>query len=253
MKDILLTVSQKRILNDSVVELVFAAKEKLPPIRCGQFLHLKVGGAYLLRRPFCIHAFTEQTVTVVFAVVGGGTKQLASCKEGDTLYAVLPIGNGFTLEEKNKTVVLLGGGLGCAPLATVPVLYPDKTYHSYLGFGNKDAVLFEQTFAAFGKTTVATNDGSYGKKGFVTDVLKEDLARVKPDVILTCGPTPMLKAAAKLTLETGIPAYMSGEQRMGCGVGACLVCTCAVKGEDGVHNKRVCVDGPVFKLEEVLL
>lgn len=254
MKDILLSVAKKTVFNENVVELVLAANEKLPPIRCGQFLHLKVGGAFLLRRPFCIHAFSETTVTVVFAVVGGGTRLLASCKEGDAFYAVLPIGNGFTLEEKHKKIVLLGGGLGCAPLATVPVTYPHKTYYSYLGFSDKSAVLFEKTFAAFGKTTVATNNGSYGKQGFITDVLRDDLEEIKPDVILTCGPTPMLKAAARLTLETGIPAYMSGEQRMGCGVGACLVCTCAVRGEDGVpHNKRACVDGPVFSLEDIEL
>lgn len=254
MKDILLTVAKKTVLNERTVELLLASEEQLPPIRCGQFLHLKVGGAFLLRRPFCIHAFTETTVTVVVAVVGEGTRALAACKEGDAFWAVLPIGNGFTLEEKHKTVVLLGGGVGCAPLSTVPVTYPDRTYYAYLGFASKQAVLFEQTFAALGKTVVATDDGSYGRKGFVTDVLRADLPKIKPDVILTCGPTPMLKAAAKLTLDTGIPAYMSGEQRMGCGVGACLVCTCAVRQSDGtVQNKRACVDGPVFSLEDVLL
>ncbi len=166
----------------------------------------------------------------------------------------MPIGNGFTLEEKHRKIVLLGGGIGCAPLATVPVTYPDREYISYLGFSTAENVLFEKEFSSFGKTVVATDDGTCGRSGFITDALRADMAKISPDVILTCGPTPMLKAAARLSLETKVPAYMSGETRMGCGVGACLVCACDIKEKNGeIVRKRACVDGPVFRLEDIVL
>lgn len=255
MKDITLTIHTKRALSQNLWEFTLVADEPLPPIRCGQFLHLRLGGAFLLRRPFCIYKFTENSVTIVAAVVGKGTRYLAALDEGTRLSAVLPIGNGFTLEENHRKIVLLGGGVGCAPLVTVPVTYPDREYISYLGFADKSAVQFTDDFTAFGKTVVATDNGSYGRHGYVTDVLRADLPSLGgADVILTCGPTPMLKAAARLSLDTGIPAYMSGESHMGCGVGACLVCVCDIKEKNGeIVRKRACVDGPVFRLEDIIL
>ena len=254
MKDCEFILRKKRNLTDNIIEFTLHSNEQLPPVHCGQFLHLKLGGKFLLRRPFCIYKFDEHTVTVAVAVVGGGTRYMAELREGDKLSAVMPIGNGFTLESKHRKIVLLGGGVGCAPLATVPVSYPDREYISYLGFANKKSIAFTEEFNKFGQVVTCTDDGSFGRKGYVTGVLGEDIDKIKPDVILTCGPTPMLKAAAKLSLESGVPAYMSGESRMGCGVGACLVCTCAVKNPDGsVSNKRACVDGPVFNLEDIIL
>lgn len=254
MKEYTLTITSKRQPVAGVYEFVLSADEDLPPIHAGQFLHLGVGEPYLLRRPFCIHKFTARTVTLIVAVVGGGTRALARKKTGDTVQAILPIGNGFTLSPEHKKIVLLGGGVGCAPLATVPVSYPDRTYYSYLGFVTKDAVFMQDAFAPFGQTVVCTDDGSTGRAGYVTDVLKEDIAAIAPDVILTCGSTPMLKAAARLSVQCGVPAYMSGESRMGCGVGACLVCACDIKEKNGeVVRKRACVDGPVFDLKDIVL
>ena len=254
MKDCEFILREKRKLTDNLIEFTLYSEEKLPPVHCGQFLHLKLGGQFLLRRPFCIYKFDTHTVTIAVAVVGGGTRYMEKLNVGDNLSAVMPIGNGFTLTDKHRKIVLLGGGVGCAPLATVPVTYPDREYISYLGFANKNAIAFAEEFGKFGKVVTCTDDGSYGRKGYVTDVLREDIKKIKPNVILTCGPTPMLKAAAKLSIECGVPAYMSGESRMGCGVGACLVCTCAVKNSDGsVSNKRACVDGPVFSLEDIIL
>lgn len=254
MKDHTLTITSKRQRIADVYEFVLQADEDLPPIHAGQFLHLSVGEPYLLRRPFCIHKFTDRTVTIVVAVVGGGTRALAKKEPGDTVQAVLPIGNGFTLTPAHKKVVLLGGGVGCAPLATVPVSYPDRTYYSYLGFTTKDAVFMTDAFTPYGKTVVCTDDGSLGRAGYVTDVLEQDIKEIAPDVILTCGSTPMLKEAARLSVRCGVPAYMSGESRMGCGVGACLVCTCDIKSENGeIVRKRACVDGPVFDLKDIVL
>ena len=254
MKDFDLRIEKKTELIPGVWEIVLAAPEPLPPIRCGQFVHVKVGGSYLLRRPFWIYKYSERTVTLIVAVVGGGTKQLCALPVGAHVQTILPIGNGFTLSDEHKKIVLLGGGVGCAPLCVVPVTYPNKEYHSYLGFATRDAVLFTKDFAAFGETVLCTDDGSAGKKGFATDVLRADIEALRPDVILTCGPTPMLKAVARLSAETKVPAYMSGETRMGCGVGACLVCACALRAKNGeIVHKRACVDGPVFDLEDVLL
>ncbi len=254
MKDVLFTLAEKKLLCDGVWEFTLASQEALPPIRCGQFLHLKLDGAFLLRRPFCIYKYDTHSVSLVVAVVGGGTRRLAELSAGTRLSAVLPIGNGFTLEKKHRKILLLGGGVGCAPLATVPVTYPDREYVSYLGFSRASNVMFEKEFGAFGKTVVGTDDGSYGRGGYITDILAADIDALCPDIILTCGPTPMLKAVARLSHQKKIPAYMSGESHMGCGVGACLVCTCAVKQPDGtIANKRACVDGPVFNLEDILL
>jgi dihydroorotate dehydrogenase electron transfer subunit len=254
MKDVRLKLKRKKTLAEGVLEFEFSSAEKLPQMHCGQFLHIKVGGEFLLRRPFCLYKYDDYSVTLIVAVVGGGTRRMSEMKEGDEVLAVLPIGNGFTLGAEHKKILLLGGGVGCAPLVSVPLTYPDKEYVSYIGFSNERAVMFKDEFAKFGSVTVCTDDGSAGRKGYVTDVLRQDIEKIKPDVILTCGNTPMLKAAARLSADTKIPAYMSGETRMGCGVGACLVCACAVKEKDGsIVHKRACVDGPVFRLEDVLL
>lgn len=254
MKDFVLTVTENVKLTDTVRRFVLASERELPKINCGQFLHLQVGGRFLLRRPFCIHKFDRNSVTLIVAEVGGGTKMMSQFKVGDKVNAILPIGNGFTLGENHRKIVLLGGGVGCAPLTSVPIVYPDRQYISYIGFSTAEAVILENDFAAFGRTIVCTDDGSVGRSGYVTDVLRADIEKINPDVILVCGPTPMMKAAAKLSYDKKIPAYMSGETRMGCGVGACLVCACAIKNADGtVSHKRACVDGPVFNLEDIIL
>ena len=120
-------------------------------------------------------------------------------------------------------------------------------------FSSKEKVCLTEQFA-FAKTTVCTDDGSVGYRGYPTDACRADIPSFKPDVILVCGAEGLMRAAAKLCLETGVPGYVSTESRMGCGVGACLVCACAVKNPDGtVSNKRACADGPVFSLKELVL
>lgn len=256
MKDILFTVDKIEFINDKNFKMVIRAPEKLPHIHCGQFLHLEVPtGGILLRRPICISNYDDYCITTYIVIVGKGTKELSKLKPGDKLRAILPIGNGYILEENHKKVVLIGGGVGIAPLITVPKSYPNVEYFTYLGFGTKSMVMMQDDFKAVSKElTVCTDDGSYGKKGFPTDYLDADISRILPDVILTCGTTPMMKAVAAVSLKHNIKAYMSGESHMGCGVGACLVCTCAVKQPDGsIKNKRACVDGPVFSLDEIIL
>jgi dihydroorotate dehydrogenase electron transfer subunit len=255
MKDVQFCVEYNKPLCGGVFELKIRAEEKLPPVGCGKFLHIETGNpSLLLRRPFCICKSDAYSVTVVVAKVGAGTASMSELKKGDKVRAALPLGNGFTLTEAHKKVALIGGGVGCAPLLSVPSCYPDKSYRAYLGFPDAGRVILESDFAAVCKTSVATDDGSYGRKGFVTDLFADGLEEFAPDVILTCGPVGMLKAVAKIAAARNVEAYMSGEARMGCGVGACLVCACGVRGGDGlVHSMRACADGPVFNLKDVVL
>lgn len=253
MKDILFTVAYNKPLFDRVHEIRLESSEDLPDMHCGQFLHLEVKDVpTVLRRPFCLYKFDRRSVTIIVANVGKGSARICAMRVGETARAIVPIGNGFRLEEKHKKVALIGGGVGCAPLAALGACYPGREFRSYIGFAKKSAVCFESDFAAFSKTTVCTDDGSYGYHGYPTDALAGD--DFTPDVILTCGSMPLVKAVARLSAETGIPAYMSGESHMGCGVGACLVCVCALKNEKGeIEHKRACVDGPVFDLKDLVL
>lgn len=255
MKDYRMKVVYNKEVAPDIYELKLNSKEKLEEIICGQFLHIKVpDDSLLLRRPFCVYKYDETSITVIYAVVGKGTKAMVKWKAGDEVLATLPLGNGFMLEEKHKRIVLLGGGVGSAPLLAVPVTYPDKEYFAFLGFTQKNKVLFEEDFRQVAQTQICTDDGSYGYHGFPTQALEEQLQQIRPDVILTCGSHAMMKGVAQFSLKHGIPAYVSAEARMGCGVGACLVCTCGVRQKDGsVVNRRVCADGPVFKLEDLVL
>ncbi len=255
MKDYTVEVTENKKIADGLYELTFASTDcGFEGLHCGRFLHMEVPGK-LLRRPFCLYKFSETSISVAYAVVGDGTRNMTFLKRGDRLKVTLPLGNGWNLEEKHKKIVLLGGGVGCAPLAYVPVSYPNRKYYAYLGFADKSKVAFEHEFALRSEKVVCTTDnGSYGVKGFPTQALEKDLKEINPDAILVCGPRPMLKATARFSLEHNIPAYASTEERMGCGVGACLVCACAVKQKDsGTVMKRACADGPVFGLEELVL
>lgn len=255
MKDIEFEVKSLKFLTKTVFELILISKEKLPAMRPGQFLNLKVNDSSLvLRRPFCLYKFDDFSVTLIIAIVGKGTEKLSLMQKGEKVKAVIPLGNGFTLTNKHKKVALIGGGVGCAPLLAVPAFNQNIEFRSYLGFTNKDNVMFEDDFKSVCETVVSTDDGSYGYKGYVTQAFLNDLSNFQPDVILTCGSENMIKAVAKISIEKKIPAYMSGESKMACGVGACLVCACKVKDKDGaIHHMRACADGPVFALEDIIL
>ncbi|MCL2797747.1 MAG: dihydroorotate dehydrogenase electron transfer subunit [Firmicutes bacterium] len=273
MKDIIFTVQSKKFLSESVFELKLHTRFTLPPMRAGQFAHIEVPDASLcLRRPFCLYQFDRHSITLVIAVVGKGTKSLSNLKRSDTVRGIVPLGNGFTLSVRHQKIALIGGGIGCAPLLRVPYDYPGREFRSYLGFSTKSGVMFCEEFeqalsvgflndAGGGcdglkkssRITVSTDDGSFGFKGYAADAFLADYKKgYRPDVILTCGPEPMIKAVQKISAELKIPGFMSGEMRMGCGIGACLVCACAVREDGQVKNKRACVDGPVFRLEDLI-
>lgn len=251
----------KILLNERVAKDVYKMIlefDDLPQdIKGGQFAHVKLNdGSHLLRRPFCIcdYDIKRKSVTLCYAVVGGGTKLLSGCKAGERIKVMLPLGNGFEPDRSFKKIVLLGGGMGSAVLPAIATRDPKIKYYTYLGFASKDKTVLEEELKRVSEEiVVATDDGSYGKKGFVTDILAKDMDRIKPNAIFCCGPEVMYKALAKALKDFDTPIYVSLEARMGCGIGACLVCNCKVKRKGGEEYARVCVEGPVFRLDEVVL
>ena len=257
MKELRAMIRRNEEIAPGIFEMDFELPEEIE-FRCGQFVNLSVGdGAHLLRRPFAILFFDRKTrvAGVCYQVNGEGTQILSSRKEGEQISCVLPLGNGFIIQESQKRVALVGGGVGVFPLLSILDEYKDsdKHFRSYMGFRSAEYVKsFSRYDKRSNKVFIATDDGSFGAKGTAVSEFFADYDEAKPDIILACGPTPMLRALKTGLQERGIivPCYVSLEERMGCGIGACLVCVC--KKTDG-DNARVCKDGPVFSIDEVEL
>lgn len=239
------------IKNEEIAKGIFdwtvENKELSALAQCGQFAHVKVPGK-TLRRPISICDATDSTLRLVFQVKGEGTDIMSQMKIGDKVEILAPLGNGFRIE-KDKKYCFIGGGIGVPPM-----LFAAKQTENPLvitGFRNKDLIILQEDFKAIGADLVlTTDDGSAGVHGFVTDVLRERLGEV--DEVCACGPIPMLKAIAEVC-KGKVPCQISLEERMGCGIGACLVCACKTKlnGEEGYTH--VCKNGPVYNAEEVIL
>lgn len=217
------------------------------PFQAGQFINLSVGNdnGMILKRPISVFDVEGDVITLIYEIRGKGTKALSEMTLGE-LDAIYYLGNGFELYDNERKVMLIGGGCGVAPLYYVMKQYPDKEYYSYLGFADKDKAILIDEFEKLSHTEVTTDNGTYGKCGYVTQYALSEIDKIKPDVILACGPRPMLKELLKVK---DARVLVSVEERMGCGIGACLVCVCETK--DG--NKRVCKDGPVFDIKELVL
>jgi dihydroorotate dehydrogenase electron transfer subunit len=209
----------------------------------GQFVNIKLDGKYL-RRPISVCDCENGVLTLIYKVVGKGTEQMAEMTAGQELDILTGLGNGYNTDLSGDKPVLLGGGVGVPPLYMLAkkLIAQGKDVTVILGFNTKEEIFCEEDFKALGaKTIVATADGSYGVKGFVTDALKD----VDYTYFYTCGPEPMLKALFKATATSG---QLSFEERMGCGFGACMGCSCKVI----TGYKRICKDGPVLEKEEIL-
>ncbi len=221
----------------------------------GQFVHLLPDGNYTLRRPISICGIDKEagTLRLVFEVRGEGTKTLSQLKAGDTVDLLGPLGHGFTLLDNSAAVVMIGGGIGTPPMLPLAQHY-GKNGTVICGFRNQGAAILQNDFIAAGTETIlCTDDGSAGHHGLVTEPLAKLLQEKKVDIIYACGPMPMLRAVAALAKENGVRCEVSLEERMGCGVGACLVCACNLYLEDGsIHAGHVCKDGPVFDAERVV-
>lgn len=191
--------------------------------------------------------------SVLYRVVGKGTEEFSKAEAGDSFEILGPLGNGFPIEEaKGKKVLMIGGGIGVPPmLQTAKEIEGEAIIVS--GYRNQDLFLKEELESA-GTLFIATEDGSVGTKGNVVDAIREN--QIEADMMFACGPKPMLRALKNYALEKGIPCWISMEEKMACGVGACLACVCQSKDVDShshVHNKRICKDGPVFLSTEVEL
>ena len=208
----------------------------------GQFINIKLDSLFL-RRPISVFDRNDTTITIIYKVVGTGTEKMSQMSVGETLDVLTGLGNGYNTSLCKNHAVLLGGGVGVPPLYMLAktLINEGKKVTAILGFNTKDEVFAEQSFKELGvETIVTTVDGSYGTKGFVTNALPQDY-----DYFFTCGPEPMLKAVYKSTKTSG---QYSFEERMGCGFGACMGCSCkTITG-----YKRICKDGPVLEKEEIL-
>ncbi len=220
----------------------------------GQFVHILPGG-YQLRRPISIAGIDRNagTLRLVFAVRGKGTDALAALRKGDYMDLMGPLGHGFTLMPNAENVVLVGGGIGVPPMLPLADYYGEKAV-AISGFRSFPQIILQEDLEACGvRTLCCTEDGSAGAiQGFVTQPL-EQLLTEGVDAVFACGPVPMLKAVAELCRKNQTYCEVSLEERMGCGIGACLVCACRTKQENGEeHFAHVCKKGPVFKAEEVV-
>ncbi len=211
----------------------------------GEFINIELSGKFL-RRPISIADYDERTITIIYKVVGRGTEQMKQMQAGEVLDILTGLGNGFSTDNDAKRPLLVGGGVGVPPMYNLckRLLGEGKKPMVILGFNTASEIFYAEEFRALGVDVyISTADGSEGTKGFVTDVIREKALEF--DYLYTCGPLPMLKA---LYDATESPAEFSFEERMGCGFGACMGCSCKTK----YGNKRICKDGPVLKREEII-
>ncbi|MGN0643150.1 MAG: dihydroorotate dehydrogenase electron transfer subunit [Huintestinicola sp.] len=247
-------IIKKTALAKEIYDMTIYCPEIAAVAKCGQFVNIKAEG-FMLRRPISICGIdTEKgTLRIVFEVRGKGTKELSQMSEGDMIDIVAPLGGrGFTLLENDKKAVIIGGGIGNPPMLPLAEHY-GRNAVVISGFRNASAVILQEDLKASGAETIlCTDDGTAGRKGFVTDALAEILASEKPDIIYACGPSVMLKRIVEAARSAGVKCEVSLEERMGCGVGACLVCACRTIRDGEEYYAHVCKDGPVFDSEEVI-
>lgn len=254
IKECCTVISQECIAKD-IYSMWISTKAIAREAKPGQFVSVYTKDASrLLPRPISLCEIDREkdALRIVFRIAGDGTREFSRLRAGDTIDILGPLGNGFPLEEaKGKRVMLMGGGIGIPPmLETAKAIQGEKIIVS----GYRDELFLTEELNAAGQLYLATEDGSAGTKGNVLDAVKAN--RLEADLIFACGPTPMLRAIKAYALDKGIPCWVSMEEKMACGIGACLACVCKsteVDGHSQVHNKRICKDGPVFLSTEVEL
>lgn len=241
MKQGLFTVISNEALTQYVYKMILSGDTSAITAP-GQFVNIRLDGLFL-RRPISVCDYDEESLTIIYKVVGKGTAIIAGMATGAKLDILTGLGNGYDLTLSGDAPLLLGGGVGVPPMYNLAkkLVSEGKNVSVILGFNTANEVFYENKFAALGcNVQVTTVDGTYGKKGFVTDALPENYS-----YFYACGPEPMLKAVYK---ATGTSGQLSFEQRMGCGFGACMGCSCKTL----TGYKRICKDGPVMKKEEIL-
>ena len=250
MREVNAVVLENKRIAENVFSLTVSTDDEIP-IRPGQFAMLGAG-EHVLRRPIAVCKAEGERVTFCYQVKGAGTRYLSqNYRAGERIPVLLPLGNGFFVGERETRIAVVGGGVGVFPLISlIRACAGRKEIFSYMGFRNKAALCMEYEMQRSDKLTIATDDGSAGFHGTAVQAFMQDIEEIRPDAVFSCGPVPMLRALKNAVAGRGIPVYVSLEERMGCGVGACLVCVCDLT--DGRHA-RVCKDGPVFGIGEVEL
>jgi len=252
----LMRVVRNRPLSDGVFELELSAPPEVLGAAPGTFLHVAVGGGVFLRRPFSIHRTDPQdgTAAVAYAVRGEGTRVLSQTKPDTVLDVLGPLGSGYSLPEGARRVLLVGGGMGAAPLLHAAQFLKGRAgCDAVLGFASASYAFALDRFEACCRSLRAvTDDGSLGVKCSACDAAARLIETERPDAVWACGPEGMYCAMQELGCFRNLVCQVSLEERMGCGVGACLTCSCRVRAGEGWEYRRVCADGPVFPLGEVV-
>jgi len=240
------------MLAEGLIRLILSAPEIAADAKAGQFIHMLVpDNAHVLRRPISLMAMDAKAGTLTLAIQpkGRGTQLICALKAGDTVRCLGPMGTGFDAGCA-ETVYFVGGGVGVAPICGAMDAFATETSHAFFGFRSAQHA-YGMTQAPCAVSAVS-DDGSLGEKALVTKPLLAAIEKRRPDLIMACGPTPMLAAVQKIALEMDIPCQLSLEERMGCAIGACLGCNVKIVSPDGSWTyKRVCKDGPVFDAKEV--
>ena len=246
-------IAEKSAISRTIYSFTISCPEIAQVAVPGQFVHIRIG-SFTLRRPISICGIDpiKGTLRIVFEIRGEGTSAIADLNKGDVIDMLAPLGHGFTVNPDFKKVILIGGGIGTPPMLPLAKAYGEKAV-AISGFRNASAVILQEDFAAAGAETIlCTDDGSAGIHGFVTQPLEELVRNGGVDAVFACGPTPMLKRITEICKENSVYCEISLEERMACGIGACLGCACKTKRNDEEYFAHVCKDGPVFKAEEVL-
>lgn len=253
-KEIAFISNQERIAPD-IYSMWIKTENIAKEATAGQFVSLYVKDASrLLPRPISICEVCDDKIRIVYRVAGAGTREMSGYVQGDKIEILGPLGNGFSL--KKKTAMLIAGGIGVPPMIELAKKLKENGIEQILSVvGYRDGNLFlKEELEKYSTVFVATEDGSVGAKGNVMDAIREH--KLTAEVIYSCGPKPMLRAVKEFGIGNGIETQISMEERMACGIGACLACVCQsteIDGHSHVHNKRVCKDGPVFDAREVEL
>lgn len=241
MRELNFTIAEnKKIAKDTMLMILSGETDDITA--SGQFINIKLEGKFL-RRPISICDYDENSITIIYKIVGSGTKQLSLMKKGEILNVLSALGNGYDTSKSGEKPLLIGGGVGVPPMYNLckKLISLGKSVSVILGFNSADEVFFEDEFKDLGaEVFVTTVDGSKGKQGFVTDVMKD----LDYSYFYTCGPMPMFKAIENIATTGG---QFSFEERMGCGFGACMGCSCETK----YGNIRICRDGPVLEREVI--
>ena len=241
MKQVIFKITENKPLNALIMKMTLKGDNS--GVKAGQFINIKIDG-YYLRRPISVCEIIDGGIIIIYKIVGKGTEALSKLQAGESLDILTGLGNGYDLSLSGENPLLIGGGVGVPPMYQLAkeLIALGKKVTVILGFNTQSELFYEKEFALLGaKVLVTTVDGSYGVKGFVTDAMKD----IEYSYFYTCGPEPMLKAVHKSSTSDG---EMSFEERMGCGFGACMGCSCKTL----TGNKRICKEGPVLKKGEIL-